>query len=42
MDLVCRQSPLRGIVEIPGGVQTDFISKMGEKTKGAAETKIIK
>ncbi len=31
-----------GIVEIPGGVQTDFMSKLGEKTKGTAETKIIK
>ncbi len=31
-----------GVVEMPGGLQTDFMSKIGEKTKGAAEIKVIK
>lgn len=30
-----------GVVEIPGGVQTDFVAKLGERTKGAAETKLL-
>lgn len=31
-----------GIVELPAGLQNDFLSKLGEKTKGGAETKILK
>ena len=31
-----------GVVEMPGGAQTDFMSKIGEKTKGTAEIKVVK
>lgn len=30
------------VVEIPAGMQTDLFEKMGQKTKGRAETKILK
>ncbi len=31
-----------GIIEMAGGLQTDFMSKIGEKTKGAADIKVVK
>lgn len=31
-----------GIVELPAGMQTDFFERLGHKTKGRAETKILK
>ncbi|MGB9636698.1 MAG: ribosome assembly factor SBDS [Thermoplasmata archaeon] len=31
-----------GIVEMPAGMQTDFFEKLNHKTKGAAETRILK
>ncbi|MBX8633101.1 MAG: ribosome assembly factor SBDS [Candidatus Thermoplasmatota archaeon] len=31
-----------GILEIPAGMQTDLFEKIGHKTKGKAETKILK
>jgi ribosome maturation protein SDO1 len=31
-----------GIVEMPAGLQTDFLEKVGNKTHGEAETKIVK
>lgn len=31
-----------GIVEMPAGMQTDFFDELNQKTKGAAETRILK
>jgi len=31
-----------GVVEIPGGMQTDFLERLSQKTKGNVETKLIK
>jgi len=31
-----------GVVEMPAGLQTDFLEKIGNKTHGEAETKIVK
>lgn len=31
-----------GVVEMPAGMQTDFYEKLNQKTKGAAETKVLK
>ncbi|UCD93334.1 MAG: ribosome assembly factor SBDS [Methanobacteriota archaeon] len=31
-----------GVVEMPAGMQTDFLDKLNEKTKGMVETKIVK
>ncbi len=31
-----------GVLELPAGMQTDFFERMGQKTKGRAETKILK
>jgi ribosome maturation protein SDO1 len=31
-----------GIVEMPAGMQTEFFDKLNQKTKGAAETRILK
>ncbi len=31
-----------GIVEMPAGLQTDFLEKIGNRTHGEAETKIVK
>ncbi|MEM3851775.1 MAG: ribosome assembly factor SBDS [Methanomassiliicoccales archaeon] len=31
-----------GVVELPAGMQTDFFERLGQRTKGRAETKILK
>ncbi len=31
-----------GVIEIPGGVQTELYEKLNAKTKGAAETTLVK
>jgi len=31
-----------GVVEMPAGMQTDFLEKMNEKTRGSVETRIMK
>jgi len=31
-----------GVVEIPGGMQTDFLDRLSKKTKGNVETKLLK
>ncbi len=31
-----------GVVELPAGMQTDFFERLGHKTRGRAETKILK
>jgi ribosome maturation protein SDO1 len=31
-----------GVVEMPAGMQTDFLDKLNEKTRGMVETKIVK
>jgi ribosome maturation protein SDO1 len=31
-----------GVVEIPGGMQTDFLERLAQKTKGNVETKLLK
>ncbi len=31
-----------GVVEIPGGMQTDFLERLSEKTKGNVETRLLK
>jgi ribosome maturation protein SDO1 len=31
-----------GVVEIPGGMQTDFLDRLSQKTKGNVETKLLK
>ena len=31
-----------GVVEIPGGMQTEFLEKLSQKTKGNVETKLLK
>jgi ribosome maturation protein SDO1 len=31
-----------GVVEMPAGMQTDFLERLNAKTKGSVETKILK
>ncbi len=31
-----------GVVELPGGMQTEFIERLSQKTKGNVETKLVK
>ena len=31
-----------GVVEIPGGMQTEFLERLSQKTKGNVETKLLK
>ena len=31
-----------GVVEIPGGMQTDFLERLSQKTKGNVETRLLK
>jgi len=31
-----------GVVEMPAGLQTDFMEKMNEKTRGSVEVRILK